>query len=45
LYDAAPGPKDFVRIPEGRHNDKLPREYWDALNRFIDELPPSKPLR
>lgn len=45
LYDAAPGPKSFVRIPEGRHNDKLPREYWDALNRFLDELPPPAPLR
>lgn len=38
LYDAAPGPKKFVRIPSGRHNDRLPPEYWDSLDRFLREL-------
>ena len=38
LYEAAPGPKRFVRIPDGRHNDDLPREYWDTLDRFLGEL-------
>jgi fermentation-respiration switch protein FrsA (DUF1100 family) len=38
LYEAAPGPKRFVRIPGGRHNDRLPAEYWDALDHFLDGL-------
>ena len=41
LYEAAPGPKRFVKIPRGRHNDKLPGEYWDALDQFLGELPRS----
>lgn len=40
LYAAVPGRKRFVRIPDGRHNDPLPREYWDALDEFLAELPP-----
>jgi fermentation-respiration switch protein FrsA (DUF1100 family) len=39
LYDAAPGPKRFVRIPRGRHNDKLPGEYWETLDVFLSTLP------
>ncbi len=40
LYDAAPGPKRFVKIKNGGHNEKLPTEYWEALDRFLAELPP-----
>jgi len=40
LYEAAPGPKSFVRLPRGRHNDDLPREYWETLDQFLGELPP-----
>lgn len=39
LYEAAPGPKTFIRLRGNRHNDKLPREYWEALDRFLGELP------
>lgn len=39
LYEVIPGPAAFVRIPGGRHNDPLPREYWDALDAFLAELP------
>ncbi len=46
LYDAAPGEKRFVSIPDGRHNDKLPPEYWATLDRFFAELPrTSRPQR
>ena len=38
LFEAAPGRKRFVRLPRSRHNDDLPREYWDALDRFLGEL-------
>lgn len=39
LYEAALGPKRFVRIKNGTHNEKLPPEYWVALDRFLGELP------
>jgi fermentation-respiration switch protein FrsA (DUF1100 family) len=40
LYDAAPGPKRFVRIPNGRHNDPQPESYRRALDEFLAALPP-----
>ncbi|REJ91653.1 MAG: alpha/beta hydrolase [Planctomycetota bacterium] len=40
LFAAAPGPKEFVRIPGGGHNDPQSEEYREALDRFIDALPP-----
>lgn len=38
LYEAVPGRKRFVRIPRGRHNDLLPREYWEALDDFLAKI-------
>lgn len=43
LFEAVPGQKRFVRIPKGRHNDPLPKEYWEALERFLAELPSVSP--
>jgi uncharacterized protein len=43
LYDAVPGPKRFVTIPGGDHNDVAPRNgeaYWDAVAEFVRSLPP-----
>lgn len=40
LYEAAPGPKRFGRIPGGRHNDPHPEEYRRALDEFLAALPP-----
>jgi pimeloyl-ACP methyl ester carboxylesterase len=37
LYEAIPGPKDFVTIRGGDHNDATPRDaaaYWTAIERF-----------
>src|SRR5262245_1221511 len=42
LYDAVPGPKRFVTIPGGDHNDAAPRSgnaYWDAVAEFVRTLP------
>ena len=41
LYDAIPGPKQFVAIEGGDHNDGEPRTpdvYWGAIVRFADSL-------
>jgi len=40
LYAAAPGPKRFITVAGGKHNDPQPEEYRVALDRFIAELPP-----
>ena len=40
LYEAAPGPKRFVRIPGGDHNDPQPAECERALDEFLASLPP-----
>jgi fermentation-respiration switch protein FrsA (DUF1100 family) len=39
LFEAAPGPKKFVRIRGGHHNDPQPEEYRLAFDEFIDGLP------
>jgi fermentation-respiration switch protein FrsA (DUF1100 family) len=42
LHDAIPGPKRFVTIPGGDHNDASPRSgeaYWDAVAEFVRSLP------
>jgi fermentation-respiration switch protein FrsA (DUF1100 family) len=39
LHAAASGPKRFVRIEGGTHNDMPPAEYYDALEQFIGTLP------
>jgi uncharacterized protein len=38
LFDAAPGPKKFVRIAGGDHNDPPTAEYLRELDRFFREL-------
>src|SRR5262245_22042674 len=40
LYEAAPGPKKFVTVAGGKHNDPQPEEYRLALDEFLDNLPP-----
>ena len=40
LFAAANGPKQFVPVPGGGHNDPPSREYLAALDRFLDALPP-----
>ncbi len=43
LHDAIAGPKRFVTIPGGDHNDVSPRSgdaYWDAIAEFVRSLPP-----
>lgn len=39
LHQAAKGPKQFIRIPGGDHNDPPTQEYLAALERFLTELP------
>ena len=38
LYEAAPGPKAFVRLPGVNHNDGLPEEYHFRLAAFLGSL-------
>jgi len=40
LFAAAAGPKKFVTIEHGDHNDPQTPEYYQALDEFIDSLPP-----
>lgn len=39
LFEAANEPKQFLRLPGYDHNDPRPIEYYDALGRFIADLP------
>lgn len=39
LFQAAAGPKTFVEVAGGDHNDAPARAYLDALNRFLGGLP------
>jgi fermentation-respiration switch protein FrsA (DUF1100 family) len=41
LFDAANPPKRFVAVPGGGHNGPPSREYVQALDRLIRELPPT----
>lgn len=43
LFAAAPGPKQFVTIPGGDHNDSQSGEYYQALDTFIASLPRATP--
>jgi fermentation-respiration switch protein FrsA (DUF1100 family) len=41
LYEALPGPKRFVTIPGGDHNDPAPVDpavYWSAVRDFVQSL-------
>ncbi len=40
LFDAAPGPKHFITIPDAGHNDPQSEEYRRSLDRFLDSLSP-----
>ena len=40
LFEAAPGPKKFITVTGGKHNDPQPEEYRLALDEFLDNLPP-----
>jgi fermentation-respiration switch protein FrsA (DUF1100 family) len=39
LFEAAPGPKRFIRIPGGEHLDPMPEDYRIALEDFLQSLP------
>lgn len=38
LFDAAPGPKTFVTIPDAGHNDSQSEEYRNRLDEFLANL-------
>jgi uncharacterized protein len=37
LYEAAPQPKKFLRLPGADHNDALPPEFFTSLKQFLAE--------
>ena len=39
LFAAAPGQKRFFEIPGADHNDPQSREYYSALDQFLEQLP------
>lgn len=39
LFDAATHPKQFVAIPDAKHNWRPPHDYLLTVTRFIDRLP------
>jgi hypothetical protein len=39
LFEAANQPKQFLRVPGLDHNDPRPADYYEAIGRFIAELP------
>lgn len=39
LFEAANEPKQWFKIPKGHHNDSQPRKYYQALEKFFDQLP------
>jgi fermentation-respiration switch protein FrsA (DUF1100 family) len=45
LFDAANPPKRMVRLVGHHHNDPLPREWYVALDEFIDGLEPARRYR
>jgi fermentation-respiration switch protein FrsA (DUF1100 family) len=38
LFEAAPGPKQFITFPGLDHNDPQPEHYYDRLRDFLDAL-------
>ncbi|HEY1065198.1 MAG TPA: alpha/beta hydrolase [Pirellulales bacterium] len=40
LFAAAPGPKKFIAIPGGKHEDPPTREFKLAMEEFFQSLPP-----
>lgn len=43
LHAAAPGKKKFIELSGADHNDPRDESYSQALDAFIDALPPLKP--
>ncbi len=44
LFDASPSEhKRFIEVPGGTHNSPLPRNTFDAMIEFLEELPPVAP--
>lgn len=43
LFEAANEPKQFVTVPGGDHNDGRSRQFYEALDRWLDELPSKTP--
>ncbi len=41
LFEAANEPKQFVNTAGRDHNDPQPPELWEALDRFLDQIPPA----
>jgi fermentation-respiration switch protein FrsA (DUF1100 family) len=41
LFEAAAGPKEFFAVEGAGHNSAEPPEYYEALSRFLDQLPPT----
>lgn len=39
LFEAANEPKQFIRVPNHNHNHLMPPGYFDALRKFLEELP------
>ncbi len=42
LFDAANEPKQFIVIPGGDHNDPRTPRFFEAVDRFLDTLPPTR---
>jgi fermentation-respiration switch protein FrsA (DUF1100 family) len=38
LFEAANQPKEFFNIPGGDHNELPPRQYYEALRRFLEAI-------
>lgn len=38
LFDAANQPKQWITLPRHDHNDPLPPLWWDAMDRFLQQL-------
>jgi fermentation-respiration switch protein FrsA (DUF1100 family) len=43
LFEAANEPKQFLVLPGHNHNDYLPYEYFEALTKFLAQLPATQP--
>lgn len=41
LFAAANQPKTLLSLPGHNHNDRLPAEYYAAVDRFLKQLPPA----
>jgi uncharacterized protein len=40
LFQAAPGPKEFLRLPGSGHDDSLPAEFFGGLKQFLARTAP-----